>query len=65
MPENFVPPRIDLILTSQPNLVMDAGVYLLLQANCHHLILYTKFNLKIHNSQLYEIKVWHFQKADI
>ena len=39
---------IDLIFTSQPNLVMDAGIHLPLHANCHHQILYAKFNLKIH-----------------
>ena len=56
---------IDLIFTSQPNLVMDAGVYPSLHANCHHQIVYTKFNLKIHYPPPYEREVWHFHKADI
>ena len=38
---------IDLIFTSQPNLVMDAGVRPSLHANCQHQIVYAKFNLKI------------------
>ena len=41
----------DLIFTSQPNLVMDAGIYLSLHTSCHHQIVYTKFNLKIHYPQ--------------
>ena len=56
---------IDLIFTSQPNLVMDAGVHLSLHANCHHQIVYAKFNLKIHYPPPYEREVWHFHKADI
>ena len=35
---------IDLIFTPQPNLVMDAGVHPSLHANCHHQIVYAKFN---------------------
>ena len=55
---------IDLIFTSQPNLV-DAGVHPSLHANCHHQIVYAKFSLKIHYPLPYEREVWHFQKADI
>ena len=56
---------IYLIFTSQPNLVMDAGVHPSLHANCHHQIVYPKFNLKIHYPPPYEREVWHFHKADI
>ena len=56
---------IDLSFTSQPNLVIDAGVHPSLHANCHHQIVYAKFNLKIHYLPTYEREVWHFQKADI
>ena len=56
---------IDLIFTFQPNLVMDAGVHQSLHANCHHQIVYAKFNLKIHYPPPYEREVWHFHKADI
>ena len=38
---------IDLIFTSQPNLVMDAGIHLSLHASCHHQIVFAKFYLKI------------------
>ena len=44
---------------------MDAGVHLSLNANCHHQIVYAKFNLKIHYPPPYEREVWHFHKADI
>ena len=56
---------IELIFTSQPNLVMDGGVHPSFHANCHDQIVSTKFNLKIHYSPLYEKEVWHFPKADI
>ena len=39
---------IDLIFTSQSNLVMEAGVHLSLHLNSHHQIVYAKFNLKIY-----------------
>ena len=56
---------VDLIFTSQPNLVMDAGVHPSLHPNCHHHeIVYAKFNLKILYPPPNERKVWHFQKAD-
>ena len=38
---------IDLIFTSQPNMVIDSGVYASFHANCHHQIIYAKFDLKI------------------
>ena len=39
---------IDLIFTSQPNLVMESRVHSSLHPNCHHQITYAKFNLKIY-----------------
>ena len=38
---------IGLIFTSQPNLVIESGVYPSLHQNCHHQIIYAKFNLQI------------------
>ena len=38
---------IDLIFSSQPNLVMDSGTIASLHMNCHHQLIYAKFNLKI------------------
>ena len=41
------PSCICLIFTSQPNLVMNSGVYSSLHPNCYPQILHEKFNLKI------------------
>ena len=38
---------IDLIFTDQPNLVVDSGVHPSLYPNCHHQIIFCKFNLMI------------------
>ena len=37
---------IDLIFTSQPNLVIESGTHSSLHENCHHQIIYAKSNLK-------------------
>ena len=37
---------IDLLFTSQPNLVIESGVHSSLYQNCHHQGIYAKFNLK-------------------
>ena len=34
---------IDLIFTSQPNLVMESGIHSSLHSNCHHQIVFAKF----------------------
>ena len=39
---------IDLIFTTQPNLIVESGVHSSLQSNCHHHITFKKINLKIH-----------------
>ena len=38
---------IDLIFTSQPNLVTESGVRSSLQENCDHQVTYGKFNLNV------------------
>ena len=38
---------IDLIFTSQPNLITESGVHSSLHSNCHHSIIFAKFNLEI------------------
>ena len=55
---------IDLIFTSQPNMVIDSGVHASLHANCHHQIIYAKFDLKIIYLPPYERTVWHFKHAN-
>ena len=39
---------IDLMFTSQPNIVVELGVHPSLHPNCHQQIIFTKFNLKIY-----------------
>ena len=39
--------RIDLVFTSLPNLVVPLGVHPSLHPNCHHQIVFAKFNLMI------------------
>ena len=55
---------IDLIFTSQPNLITESGVHLSLHSNCHHQVIYAKFNLKVHYPLSYEREVWHYKEAD-
>ena len=56
---------IDLILTSQPSLVMNLGIHIFLHQNCHHEIVFANFNLKVHYPPSYEHEVlWHFKKAN-
>ena len=45
---------IYVIFTSQPNMVMGSGVHPSLHSNCHHQILYPKFDLKAFYPPLYE-----------
>ena len=55
---------IDLIFTSQPNLVMESGIHLSLHSNCHHQIVSVKFNLSIFYPPPYERTVWYYGKAN-
>ena len=54
---------IDLIFTSQPNMVIGSSVHAL-HSNCHHQIIYAKFDLKIFYPPPYEKTVWHFKHAN-
>ena len=57
------PSCIDLIFTSQPNLVMHSGVHPSLHLNCHHQI-FVNFNLTIFYPPLYKRLVWHYQQVN-
>ena len=56
---------IDLIFNSQPNFLIESGVHPSLHQNCHHQIIFAKFNLGIVYPPPYERKNWHYQKANI
>ena len=53
----------DLILSSQPNLVMESGFHSSLHSNCHHQIVFAKFNLSIFYPPPYERTVWYYKRA--
>ena len=48
---------IDLIFASQPNLVVESGVHSSLHQNCHHQIVFARFNLKVVIPPSYEREV--------
>ena len=56
--------RIDLIFTSQPNLVMESGVHSSLHPDCHHQIVFAQINLKICYPPPYERQIWHYEKVN-
>ena len=56
---------INLIFTTQSNLVLESRVHSSLQANYLHHITFAKFSHKIHYPPLYKWEVWHYQKANV
>ena len=56
---------IDLIFTSQPNLVMESGFLSSPHPNCHHQVVFAKFNLSILHPPPYERTVWFYEKANL
>ena len=57
--------RINLIFTSQSNLVMESELNSSLHPNCHHQVTYAKFNLKINYPPSYEQEILHYEKANV
>ena len=55
---------IDLIFTSQPSLAMESGIHSSLHSNCHHQIVFAKFNLSIFYPPPYERTVWYYERAN-
>ena len=57
---------IDLIFTSQTNRIMDSGIPPSLCFNCHHQIIYAKFDLKVFHPPPYPYKrtVWYFSRVN-
>ena len=53
---------IDLIFVYQPDLVVESGVQSSLHHNCHHQIVFARFNLKVVFLPPYERELWHFKK---
>ena len=57
-------PCIDLIFTSQSNLVIESGVHSSLHANRPYQISYVKFNLNVFYPPLYEREAWDYKLAN-
>ena len=62
---NKSPSCIDLIFASQPNLVVEGGIYPSLTNTCHHQIIHAKVSFKIHLPSPYEREVWHYNRAQV
>ena len=67
-PTNFEPNKkpscIDLVITDQPNLILDSGTRASLDPYCHHQIIYCKVNFRIPPSPPLDRKIWHFNRAN-
>ena len=63
MRDTVNPTCIDLIVTDQPNLVLNSGVRDSLDATVKHKIVFCKINFKIPPSPKYARKFWHFDRA--
>ena len=67
-PTNFEPHKnpscIDLIVTDQPNIILESGTRASLDAYCHHQITYCRVNFRIPPPLPFERKVWHFNRAN-
>ena len=57
------PSCIDIILTDQPNLVLNSGVRPSLDPLVKHQMTFCKLNFKIPPPPKYDRKVWHFKRA--
>ena len=55
---------IDLIFTSQLNLITESGVHPSLHPNSNHQIIFAKFNQEINYPSPYFREVWHYQEAN-
>ena len=67
-PTNFTPGKnpscIDLLITDQPNLLLNSGTRPSLDSKCHHQIIHGKVNFKIPPPPPTERKIWHYNKAN-
>ena len=53
-----------MLFTNQQNLITDSGIHPSLHSNCHHQIIYEKFNLKFFFPAPYERHIWHYKHAN-
>ena len=58
------PSCIDLVITDQPNLVLESGVRPSLDPLVKHQITFCKINYKIPSPPKFKRKIWHFKRAN-
>ena len=67
-PTNFTPncrpSCIDLIVTDQPNLILNSGTRPSLDPVCHHQIVHCKVNFRIPPPPACERRIWHYNRAN-
>ena len=63
--DDCAPSCIDIILTDQPNLIMNSGVRPSLDPTVKHQITYCKINFKIPPPPKYRRHIWHYSRAQI
>ena len=67
-PTNFEPHKspscIDLVMTDQPNMVLDSGTRPSLDHTCHHQIIHCKTNFGLPPPPPYEKKIWYYPRAN-
>ena len=67
-PTNFEPHKnpscIDLVITDQPNLVLDSGTRPSPDPLCHHQIIYCKSSFSLPPSPPYEREFWYYPRAN-
>ena len=56
---------IDLIFTTQPYMVLKSGVHHSLHQNCHHQIIFAKFNSKVYYPPPYKRTIFHYSQASV
>ena len=55
----------DLLFTSQANLVIESDMHSLLYPNCHHQIIFAKFDLRIFYPPSHTRNVWYYKQVNI
>ena len=46
-------------------MVLESGVHQSLHQNCHHQIIFVKFNLKVYYPRPYERTIFHYSQANV
>ena len=59
--DDCLPSCIDLVITDQPNLVLESGVRPSLDPLVKHEIIFAKINLKIPSPPKLTRRIWHFK----